>query len=237
MADAGQYGIFGGNVQKLTEDLAILQPNIFASVPRLFNRFYDVIIGSVRKMSDSVKFVFNKGFLVKKNNLLKTGRTSHFLYDKIVFNRMKSHLGGKVKLMITASAPIDPEVLTFLRVCLCSPLLEAYGQTEGIGGEFFTNEFDGSIGHVGGPNPCNEFKLVDVPEMKYTSQDQNECGVLTPRGEICVRGPNVIPGYYKNEEKTLESVDEEGWLHSGDIGAILPYTNALKIIDRKKKYI
>merc|ERR1711884_338111 len=90
------------------------------------------------------------------------------------------------------------------------------------------------MGHVGGPTDCNEFKLIDVPEMKYTSKDLDEDGNLAPRGEICVRGNNVIPGYYKNEEKTKESIDEDGWLHSGDIGVIVPPRNALRIVDRRK---
>ena len=232
--ESGKYGIFGGNAIKIKEDLAILKPTVFVSVPRLFNRFYDVIMDTIRKQTDTAKFIFNRGFEVKKKNLLTTGRSTHYLFDKLIFNKMKSVLGGRVEFMITASAPISGDVITFLRICLCSSLIEAYGQTEGVGGEFITNLSDGSIGHVGGPNPCNEYKLVDVPEMKYTSQDRDEKGNLVPRGEVCVRGKNVIPGYYKNDEKTAEAIDEEGWLHSGDIAMILPHNNALRIVDRKK---
>lgn len=112
--------------------------------------------------------------------------------------------------------------------------MEAYGQTEGTGGEFASGRYDPQMGHVGGPAPCNEFKLKDVPDMKYTSKDKDVNGRPCPRGEICVRGANVIPGYYKNEEKTNEAIDEDGWLMSGDIGMILPGSNALKIFDRKK---
>lgn len=70
--------------------------------------------------------------------------------------------------------------------------------------------------------------------MKYTSEDKDENGNPMPRGEIWMRGPGVFLGYYKNEEKTHEALTEDGWLKSGDVGAILPKTHCLKIIDRKK---
>lgn len=78
-----------------------------------------------------------------------------------------------------------------------------------------------------------EFKLVDVPEMKYTHKDKDEQGNLTPRGELWIRGPNVTKGYYKNEEKTRELI-EDGWMKSGDIVALVGKNKQLKIIDRKK---
>ncbi len=80
---------------------------------------------------------------------------------------------------------------------------------------------DGSSGHIGGPFNSVEYKLVDVPEMKYFSTDKDEEGRLSPRGEIWVRGPSIIPGYYKLDAKNKETFSSEGWLKSGDIGRIL----------------
>ena len=115
---------------------------------------------------------------------------------------------------------------------MCCPIIEAYGQTEACGGEFCSGRSDPIMGHVGGPATCNEFRLQDVPAMKYTSEDKDADGNSAPRGEICVRGNNVIPAYYKNEEKTIETISADGWLQSGDIGVILHGSNALKIVDR-----
>jgi long-chain acyl-CoA synthetase len=73
----------------------------------------------------------------------------------------------------------------------------------------------------------NEFKLVDVPEMEYLSTDMED-GVSTPRGEVCLRGPAVICGYFDNPVITNETIDKDGWLHTGDIGMVL--SNGIIII-------
>lgn len=85
-----------------------------------------------------------------------------------------------------------------------------------------------STSKIGGPHTCNEMKLVDVPAMNYTSDDKPN-----PRGEICIRGPNVFKRYYKDEKNTREALDEEGWLHTGDIGEV-DVQGRFKIIDRLK---
>lgn len=79
-----------------------------------------------------------------------------------------------------------------------------------------------------------EFKLNDIEEMQYTSDDRDEQGRFAPRGEVWLRGPSVFMGYYKDPQKTMETITQDGWLKTGDVGMILPGSNALKVIDRRK---
>ncbi len=76
-------------------------------------------------------------------------------------------------------------------------------------------------GHVGGPTVNTEFKVVDVPDMGYTSKDKDEKGNQVPRGEVWIKGPGVFVAYYKDEEKTHEAITGDGWLKTGDIVIIL----------------
>lgn len=101
-----------------------------------------------------------------------------------------------------------------------------------------TEDTDFTAGHVGKPSSCAEIKLVSVPEMGYLVTDkvhgkENNAIQCNGRGEICVRGPCTLKEYYKNPQKSAETLDKEGFVHTGDIGLWLP-GGRLKIIDRKK---
>ena len=98
---------------------------------------------------------------------------------------------------MSGGAPLKKEVMDFFKVAVCPMFVEAYGQTEGCGGEFFTIGFETTQGTVGRCSDVCEMKLVDVPEMNYLSTDTDENGNPEPRGEIWVRGPSIIKEYYK----------------------------------------
>lgn len=141
----------------------------------------------------------------------------------------------QVRTMVSGSAPLSKTVMNFYRVMLGVPVVEGYGQTENAAACTTSLIEDMSTcGHVGIPIPATEIVLADVPEMGYFQTDTEHKGQpCQGRGEIWVRGPNVFKGYYKQPEKTRETVDEDGWLHSGDIGLWTEDGN-LQIIDRKK---
>lgn len=204
-----------------------LRPTIFSSVPRLFNRIYAGITNAVQTSGVLKQRLFNAAYNSKKQAVMN-GRKPSPMWDRLVFNKIKDKLGGRVRLMTSGASPLSPDVLEFLRVCFGCQVMEGYGMTETSCVISSMDETDNLIGHVGSPNTACEIKLVDVPEMSYTSEDQPH-----PRGEICVRGPIVFQGYYKDEVQTKEVVDDDGWLHTGDIGLWLP-GGRLKIIDRKK---
>ena len=228
-------GIFAGNIKKIKEDLSVFKPTIFISVPRLYNRFYDVIKEKISKLTGFKANMANKAVKTKLENLRKNGEVTHWLYDKLVFKKMKAVLGGRVRFMVTGSAPLNKDVADFLKIAMCCSMVEGYGQTEGTGAEFGMKINDTISGHVGGVMEHNEFKLVDVPEMNYTNKDiKKDTNEPAPRGEIWVRGGGIIPGYYKNDAKNMETFTQDGWLKSGDIGMIDPSQKQLVIIDRKK---
>ena len=229
-------GFFRGDTQLLTEDLFELKPTVFPSVPRLYNRIYDAITQGVEKSGWFSAKIFQTAQSAKTYRLLKNGTVDNQYIDPIVFSKLTKRLGlENCRLMITGSAPIAPHVMQFLRVSFACATVEGYGSTECAAACTITNLHDqATVGHVGGPLPCVELCLVDVPELGYLSTDTKHEGfTVTGRGEVCYRGPSIFQGYLKQPEQTAEALDSEGWYHSGDIGVWLP-TGALKIVDRKK---
>jgi long-chain acyl-CoA synthetase len=150
------------------------------------------------------------------------------LWDRLVFAKIRAKLGGEVTMLSSGASPISPGVFDFLRICFGCAVLEGYGMTETACLITLTPPGDAASGHVGPPTPACEVKLADLPEMNYTNAD-----LPYPRGEVCVRGPILFDGYYKDAGATAEALDAQGWLHTGDVGAWLP-GGRLKIIDRKK---
>ncbi|PHU10143.1 Long chain acyl-CoA synthetase 7, peroxisomal [Capsicum chinense] len=220
-------GFYQGDNLKLMDDLVTLRPTVFSSVPRLYNRIYAGITNAVQTSGVLKQRLFNAAYNSKKQAVMN-GRKPSPMWDRLVFNKIKDKLGGRVRILTSGASPLSPDVMEFLKVCFGCQVIEGYGMTETSCVISTMDDTDNLTGHVGSPNPACEIKLVDVPEMSYTSEDEPH-----PRGEICVRGPIIFEGYYKDEVQTKEVIDDDGWLHTGDIGLWLP-GGRLKIIDRKK---
>ncbi|XP_021120654.1 long-chain-fatty-acid--CoA ligase 1 isoform X1 [Heterocephalus glaber] len=223
LCHGAKIGFFQGDIRLLMDDLKVLQPTIFPVVPRLLNRMFDRIFGQANTILKRWLLDFASK---RKEAELRSGIIrNNSVWDKLIFHKIQSSLGGKVRLMITGAAPVSATVLTFLRAALGCQFYEGYGQTECTAGCSLSIPGDWTAGHVGAPMPCSFIKLVDVEEMNYMA--------AKGEGEVCVKGPNVFKGYLKDPAKTAEALDKDGWLHTGDIGKWLP-NGTLKIIDRKK---
>uniref|UniRef100_A0A669D4H8 Arachidonate--CoA ligase n=1 Tax=Oreochromis niloticus TaxID=8128 RepID=A0A669D4H8_ORENI len=218
-----RVGFYQGDISLLMDDIKTLKPTFFPVVPRLLNRIYDKILGSVT--SPFRRALLNYAVKRKQAELSSGVVRNNSLWDKLVFNKIQESLGGNLRFALTASAPISPAVLSFLRATLGCLIFEGYGQTECTAGCTFSMPGDCSTGHVGAPLPCAMVKVVDIPEMNYYAKNGE--------GEICIRGPSVFRGYLRDPEKTAEALDSDGWLHSGDVGQWLQ-NGTLRIIDRKK---
>lgn len=198
-------------------------------MPRLYNKIFGKVDAKFAALTGCKKWLKNKGMASKLAGL-KQNRSVYRsgCYDKLLFKKVAALLGGNLRYCVTGSAPIDAEVLETLKVCFCCPILEGYGLTETSAASTLSHEDDPVSGHVGGPIDCCKVRLRSVPEMNYRVEDKPY-----PRGEILMTGANVFEGYYKNEEKTKECFDEDGWFCSGDVGMIYP-NGSIKIIDRVK---
>ncbi|OMJ75611.1 hypothetical protein SteCoe_25201 [Stentor coeruleus] len=232
----GGIGFFSGDIMKLKEDLAELKPTLFVSVPRLYCRFYDTIKQMFDAATGAKGALIRRGLKAKYEEFNETGKLTNKFWDALVFNKVKAVLGGRVRLMVTGSAPIAAEVINFLKIVFSCPIVEGYGQTETCAGSFVTSNLDGESGMVGGAVTTIECRLMEVPDMNYLSTDVDDQGRPAPRGEVCIRGDPIFKSYYKNPEQTAEALDDEGWLHTGDIGVILAHNKALKLVDRKKNF-
>jgi long-chain acyl-CoA synthetase len=153
--------------------------------------------------------------------------------------QVKARLGGRLRLVISGAAPLARGVEEFMQVGLGAVVLQGYGLTETCAAATIADPYNwDQIGTVGPPMPGVEIKLESVPEMGYFANPE-AAGALAngekppARGEVCIRGPLLFSGYYRQPELTREAVDSEGWFHTGDIGEWVG-RGALKIIDRKK---
>ncbi len=221
-----ETGFYSGDVKTLVDDIQELKPTIVPGVPRVYEKIYASITARIAAKSGLAQKMFNKAF-VTSQKAMRNGKKAPLVWEKLVFSKIKKNLGGRVRMLFSGGAPLNKRTQEYLSVVFGCPLIQGYGLTETCGASCASYLEDGNSGHNGPPCASVEIKLVDCPEMNYFHVQ------TPPTGEICVRGPAVTVGYFKEPALTAEAIDEQGWFHTGDIGRLTP-SGTLQIIDRKK---
>lgn len=120
-------GFYGGDIMKMKDDLQILKPTLFVSVPRIYNKFYAKIKGNMDALTGCKKCLSTKATNAKMEGLKKNASYTSGLWDALVFKKTKAVLGGNVTRMLVGSAPISATILDFMKIAMCCPFLEGYG--------------------------------------------------------------------------------------------------------------
>ena len=231
-----RIGYFHGNVLELVDDLKLLRPTNFPSVPRLFNRFGGAIKASTVEQP-GVKGSLSRHIVrTKLANANPTTQSSptyrHAFYDRIWGRKVAAAMGlDRAKTMVSGSAPLDPSLQQFLRVAFSARVFQGYGLTETYASALAQPEGDFTVGNCGGVMASTEACLLSVPDMEYTVEDKPYA-----RGELLLRGAAVFKGYYKNEEETAKAFTEDGWFKTGDICSV-DDMGRFRVIDRRKNVL
>jgi long-chain acyl-CoA synthetase len=212
---------YAENMGTIADNLKEIKPDLFISVPRLLESVYDKIIAKGKDLSGLKRSIFF--WAIKLGNKFDYSGKKSFWYqfrlniaDKLVFSKWREALGGATKLIIIGGAALQPRLSRIFGAAKITTL-EGYGLTETSPVVAANNAKTGEI-RIGTVGPL-------LPEVQVK---------IAEDGEILVKGPNVMLGYYKDPENTKLAIDNEGWLHTGDIG-ILEDNKYLKITDRKKE--
>ena len=217
---------FSESTDTVQSDLVDIQPDFFPAVPRIWERMYSTSLVRMRDASFFKKLLFEfslkLGYLASERRINNSfddvlAKVLLFIANILSFRSLKKKLGlSKIAFAISGAAPIGPEVLKFF-MALGVPIFEAYGMTENCA-YVTSNDFESiELGSVGRPHENCEIKIADD-------------------GEILTRHGGVFKGYFKDEQSTREVIDEEGWLHTGDVGEFTE-KGSLIITDRKKDII
>ncbi len=216
---------YAENLDTVAKNFLEVKPTILPGVPRVYEKIYARIMNEVENGSGIKKRLFNWALNIGKASLpyrlnkrpMPFGLNIKYnAAGMLVFNKLGKKLGGRLRIGITAAAPLSPVIIEFFNA-LGIPIYEGYGMTETFAPAILSYEGNFRIGYVGKPLPSMQVKIA---------QD----------GEVLMKGPAVFKGYYKKPEGTPAMIDEQGWLHSGDIGD-MDKDGFIRITGRKKDLI
>ena len=236
MGIGAKVGFISGSVKTtLMEDIKYFGPTLLFTVPKVLQTIRNKVFDGFNKLSGWKKKLAYTAYYTKLDNYKKYGIVTHAVYDFLIFKKIREMFGNRIKTVLCASAPLRKELADDFKVFLSVPVVEGLGMTELSGSPFCTNYNDYTNFTAGGVNWGARMLLKSVPDLGYTADDEIE-GIKCPAGEMCLKGPLVFHGYYKNDEENKNCFDEEGYFHTGDVGRIFPnYGNGLKIVDRVKE--
>ena len=236
MGVAARIGFISGSVRTtLMEDMSLFKPTFLFTVPRVLQTIRQKIFDEFDHLTYFKRQLAYMAYKTKKENFKKYGVITHNIYDALIFKQIRRMFGNELKVVLCASAPMPKDLADDFKIFLSVPVVEGLGMTELSGSAFCSNYNDLTNNTAGGVTSGALMKLVDVPHLGYTHRDEIN-GIPCPAGEICLKGPLIFVGYYKNDEETEKSFDEEGFFHTGDVGRIFTnFGNGLRIVDRVKE--
>lgn len=210
------------NLGKIGDFVKEIKPHAFNTVPRLIEKVYDSIVAKGKDLTGIKRTLFF--WALKLSHGYELNRGNGFIYnlqrkiaDKLIFSKWRAGLGGSIKLMVSGGSALQERLLrVFWGAGI--PVYEGYGLTE-----------SSPVIAVNDPANTSRVKFGTVGPILQGV----ECKIAED-GEILCKGPNVMLGYYKDAEQTKEVIDDDGWLHTGDIGVMVDGM-FLKITDRKKE--
>lgn len=212
---------YAENIGTITDNMKDVHPQILSTVPRLMEKIYDKLVATGHKLKGPKSWIFWWAFHLALRYELN-GANGWFyefkrrLYDRLVYCKWRDAMGGKIEIIVSGGAAMQPR-LGRMFTCAGIHILEGYGLTETSPVVSVCDFRENGIkfGTVG--------PVIDGTQVKIAED-----------GEILVKGPGVMLGYYKEPEMTKESIDGDGWFHTGDLGHIEP-EGQLKITGRKKE--
>lgn len=213
---------YAENIGTIAQNMVEIQAQAFATVPRVIERIYDKIVSKGEDLSGLKRLIFFQS--LKLGEKFRVNGKHHFWYGlrlslarKLVFSKWQKAFGGQLKFVVSGGAALQPR-LSRLFFAADIPLLEGYGLTETSPVIAVNHLSQPDCLHIGSVGPVLNNVAVKIDED----------------GEILVKGPNVMQGYYKAQDLTDEVIDADGWFHTGDIGTLIK-NRFLKITDRKKE--
>jgi long-chain acyl-CoA synthetase len=216
-------GLYHGDPLALVDDLQAMKPHVLPGVPRVYETIYTRAVQKFQE-KDCIRQQYVKHALATQTELHRLGKPRDQAKDRRVFAKIQETVGGQLKYATSGASKLLPALQEWVKVALNVEMIEGYGLTESFGVAIVQETTWGTIGNVGAPINSIEVRLQDVPDFGYLST-QNP-----PQGELCLRGVNIMTGYYKDEKKTAGTI-KDGWLHTGDI-ARRNEDGTFSIIDR-----